>query len=148
MSSITNSGDFVSNPELRRRGQEVWERLYAGGYGGEITKQHEAKSSDIADMSLEWAIGGLFARPGLDLRTRELVAVADCVVAGFGLGPVNDAVIAHAHGALRVGATKREIYEVILQGIWYHGAAPAHLALSSLKDFFGEDENSSPGQQG
>lgn len=145
MSSVTNSGAFVSNPELRRRGQELWERLYGGGKGEAMHEEYRAKSSDLEEMSLEWVIGGLMARPGLDIKTRELALIAVCTQAAYGMGPVNEAVIAHAEGALRVGATKQEIYEVILQTVWYYGAAPAHLALSSLKDFFAEDDgNSSP----
>ena len=33
----------------------------------------------FADWTIEWALGGVMARPGLDLKTRQLVLVAACV---------------------------------------------------------------------
>ena len=33
-------------------------------------------------MSIEWAMGGIMARPGLDLKTRQLVVVAACATLG------------------------------------------------------------------
>lgn len=130
---------FVSNPELKRRGTEVEKLLYGGDLGEEMGKAYRRKSPDIADMSLEWVMGGLLGRPGLDLKTRELILIPLCAVAGIGMGEVNDPVIAHANGALRVGATKREIYEAILMSIWYLGAGPVHVAMTALKDFFDEE---------
>lgn len=123
---------FISNPELRKRGQELFDKLYSTGTAAAMTEEYRAKSSDYADMSLEWAIGGLLARPGLDIRAREFIALALCVADGR----VPDAIEAHAQALLRVGATKTEIYEAILMCVWYTGAAPVSLALSRLKDFF------------
>ena len=130
---------FISNPELRKRGEELDRRLYGGGLGEEMSGEYRRKSPDIADMSTEWAIGGLIGRPGLDLKSRELILVTLSAVAGLGMGPVNDPVIAHANAALRVGATKREVYEALLMSIWYLGAGPVHVALTALKDFFDEE---------
>ncbi|OUS82230.1 carboxymuconolactone decarboxylase family protein [Rhodococcus sp. NCIMB 12038] len=130
---------FVSNPELQRRGRELQALLYDGELGEEMRQRYRRKSPDIADMSREWAVGGLIGRPGLDLKTRELLCVVLSVVSGPGCGPINDPVIAHAQACLRVGATKREIYETILQCIWYLGAGPVHIALTALSDFFDEE---------
>src|SRR5919206_4813276 len=125
---------FVSNPELRKRGAELERQLYGGDLGEEMNVEYRRKSPDIAEMSTEWCVGGLLARPGLDIKTRELICVTLCATAGLGMGEVNDPVIAHANAALRVGATKREIYEALLQCIWYTGAAPVHIALTALQD--------------
>lgn len=130
---------FISNPELRKRGAELERQLYGGDLGEDMTKAYRRKSPDIADMSTEWCVGGLLGRPGLDIKSRELICVAICTVAGLGMGEVNDPVIAHANAALRVGATKREVYETLLQCIWYLGAGPVHVALTALKDFFDEE---------
>ena len=127
---------FISNPELRKRGLEVFEELYSGGHGDQMTDEYQGKSTDFADMSLEWCIGGLFGRPGLDLKSREFVALALCVADAR----VQDAVLAHAEACLRTGATKKEVYEAILMTIWYCGAGPASMALSTLKDFFGDED--------
>nr|WP_296768804.1 carboxymuconolactone decarboxylase family protein [Rhodococcus sp. (in: high G+C Gram-positive bacteria)] len=142
---------FVSNPELKKRGEEVGRILYGEGLGEEMHEAYRRKSPDIMDMSVEWVQGGLIGRPGLDLKTRELILIPQCAVAGIGMGAVNDPVVAHAQGALRAGATKREIYEALLMSIWYLGAGPIHVALTALQDFFDEEffatefpENSDP----
>ena len=126
---------FVSNPELRKRGLELFEKLYGSGIGQKMAEEYSAKSSDYAQMSLEWCVGGLLARPGLDIRTREFIALILCVVDGR----IPDAILAHAQALEGLGATKTEIQEAILMCIWYTGAAPVSLALTRLKDFFNEE---------
>jgi 4-carboxymuconolactone decarboxylase len=126
---------FSSNPQLRKRGLELFEQLYSTGTAASMTSEYRAKSTDYADMSLEWCIGGLLGRPGLDIRTREFIAMALCMADGR----VPDAVLAHAEALVRLGVTKDEIYEGILMGIWYTGAAPVSIALSHLKHFFDDE---------
>ena len=129
---------FISNPALRKRGEELDKKLYGGGLGEDMAKEYRRKSPDIADMSTEWAIGGLIGRPGLDLRARELILVVLCaIIEGGATG--KDAIIAHTQAALRVGATRREVYEALLMTIWYVGAGPAHNALNVLQDVFDEE---------
>lgn len=84
----------------------------------------------FADMSIEWALGGVMARPGLDLMTRQLVLVASCVTLGHALPQVR----AHTEAALEAGATKEQIVETILQLAFYAGGPAVRNALVSLKD--------------
>lgn len=128
---------FVSNPALRQRGNEVFAELYAGSNADAMHEEYVRKSSDFHSMSVEWCQGGLIGRPGLDLRAREIGILTLCVADGR----VPDATIAHAHACLRAGMSKREIYEVILQTIWYVGAAPASLAFTALQGFFDDMED-------
>lgn len=128
---------FISNPALRKRGSEVHKELYGGGHGDEMHEAYAKKSSDFLAMSIEWCEGGLIGRPGLDMRAREIGILTLCVADGR----VPDAVIAHAEACLRTGMTKREIYELILQTIWYVGAAPASLAFTALQGFFDDMED-------
>ncbi len=128
---------FTSNPELRKRGEEVFAELYGGTHADEMHEEYSAKSSDFHEMSLEWAIGGIFGRPGLDMKSRELIALALCVADGR----VPDAVIAHAQSCLKIGLTKREIYEAILMTLWYNGAGGVSLAFTALQGFFDDMED-------
>ena len=127
---------FSSNPELLKRGKKVYEDLYAGTSADQMTEEYHGKSDDFAGMALEWCIGGLMGRPGLDYKSRELVALTLCAADGR----LQGAVLAHAEACLKVGATKKEVYEAILMITWYAGAAPVSLALSTLNDFFGDEE--------
>ncbi len=84
----------------------------------------------FADMTIEWALGGVMARPGLDLLTRQLVLIASCVTQGHAMPQLR----AHAEAALEAGATKEQIVETILQLTFYAGGPAVRNSLVFLKD--------------
>ena len=83
-------------------------------------------------MSIDWAMGGIMARPGLDLLTREYVIIASCVTLGHAMPQLH----AHIDAALKLGATKEKIVEVILQTIFYAGGAAVANALNTANEAF------------
>lgn len=85
---------------------------------------------DFTDISIEWAIGGILARPGLDVKTRELVVIASCVTLGHTVPQLR----AHTQAALNAGASREEIIEAILQLLFYAGGAAVRNALVSVRD--------------
>ena len=121
---------MISNPELRRRGLDYLEKLFGTGAGEALIHDMEGLCPDFADISIEWALGGITARPGLDTITRELVVVASCVTLGH---PVTQ-LRAHAQAALNAGASREQIIEAILQLTFYAGGAAVRNALVSVKD--------------
>lgn len=62
-------------------------------------------------------LGSLVARPGLDLRTRELVTVALLAA----LGDCEPQLAFHTAGALRAGASAEQIVETLMQVSIYAG---------------------------
>jgi 4-carboxymuconolactone decarboxylase len=84
----------------------------------------------FADMTIEWALGGVMGRPGLDLVTRQLILVASCVTLGHAMPQLR----AHAEAALKIGATKEQIVETILQLTFYAGGPAVRNSLVALKD--------------
>ena len=125
---------MFSQPELRRRGLQILERLHGGHAGGAMVAEMAEICPDFADMSIEWALGGVMARPGLDLLTRQLVVVAACVTLGHALPQLR----AHTEAALQAGATREQIVETILQVTFYAGGAAVRNALAEVKDVLGE----------
>ena len=73
------------------------------------------------DMSTEFAWGSVWTRPGLSLRDRSLVTLAQCIA----LNRPNEIKI-HLRGALRNGVTKAEVRELCLHSFCYCGG-PASL---------------------
>ena len=97
-----------------------------GGRSGEALVAAVARiCPDFADMTFEWALAGVMARPGLDLKTRELLLIAACTT----LGHAQPQLRAHIDAARRVGATREEIVETILQMLFYAGGAAVANAL-------------------
>jgi 4-carboxymuconolactone decarboxylase len=121
---------MISNPELRQRGLAYFERLFGAGAGEALTQDMEGLCPDFTDMSIEWAVGGITCRPGLDLITREMVVIASCVTLGH---PVTQ-LKAHTQAALKAGATREQIIEAILQLTFYAGGAAVRNALVHVKE--------------
>ena len=105
------------NPELEPILKERYEDLVPG----------------FAETLVEFAYGRLYAREGLDLKTRQLATVAALTAMGGQTGPQLKANIEHA---LKAGATKREVAEVILQMSVYGGMPAAINGLKAAREVF------------
>ena len=89
---------------------------------------------DLARYVIEFGFGDVYSRPGLDLRTRELVTVAGLAA----LGHAQPQLRVHVNGALNVGCTPAEIVEVIIQMALYAGFPAALNATFTAKQVFAE----------
>jgi 4-carboxymuconolactone decarboxylase len=94
-----------------------------------------ATSPDVARFLVEGPFGEVYPRPGLDLKTREMLTVAALTVLGYPQGELRE----HIRGALNVGCTRDEILEVILQMAVYAGFPAALEALKTVGAVFGEN---------
>lgn len=121
---------MISTPELRSRGVAYLEQLFGDGAADALISDMAGLCPDFAEMSIEWALGGIASRPGLDRVTRELVVIASCVTLGH---PVTQ-LRAHTQAALRAGARREQIIEAILQLMFYAGGAAVRNALVAVKD--------------
>ena len=120
-----------TNPEqLRRQGIALLEQLHGGHAGQAIVDEMRDICPAFADMTIDWALGGIMARPGLDLVTRQLVLVATCVT----LGHAEPQLRAHAQAAIAAGATKEQIVETILQLTFYAGGPAVRNSLVAIRD--------------
>jgi 4-carboxymuconolactone decarboxylase len=87
---------------------------------------------DFAQYLIEFPFGDIYSRPGLDLRTRELVTVAALTA----LGNAAPQLKVHLHAALNVGCTREEIVETIIQMAVYAGFPAALNGLFAAKEVF------------
>ncbi len=91
-------------------------------------------SPELSRFVTEWAFGEIYTRPGLDLKTRQMLTVASLVT--LGNAPLQ--LKSHIKGALNVGCTQQEIVEVILQMAIYAGFPAAMNAMYAAKEVFME----------
>jgi len=115
---------------LHRQGLDLLEHLHGGHAGEAIVAEMRDICPFFAEMTIDWALGGVMARPGLDLLTRQLVLIAACVT----LGHAEPQLRAHVESALKTGATKEQITEVILQLTFYAGGPAVRNSLVSVRD--------------
>jgi 4-carboxymuconolactone decarboxylase len=91
-------------------------------------------SPDMAHYVVEFIFGEIHCRPGLDLKTREIAAVAALVARGG----VEPQLRAHLHGALRAGWSEQEILELMIELAIYAGFPAALNGLYAARDVFAE----------
>jgi 4-carboxymuconolactone decarboxylase len=94
-------------------------------------------SPDFAEYFVEFAFGKVHARRILDSKMKELVAIASLVALGDGKSHLHLRIV----GAMRVGCTKEEIIEVIIQNVVYVGFTRAMAAMNAVREACAEDAN-------
>jgi len=107
---------MTDDTELRERTKQTARRLFStlkGGTGFETWKRFDRRLARELSM---FFTGTLYSREVIPQRERELCAVASLTV----LHRPRE-LRAHIHAALNVGATHREVAEVIFQQVTYGG---------------------------
>jgi 4-carboxymuconolactone decarboxylase len=89
---------------------------------------------DLGKFVTEFAFGDIYTRPELDLKTRQLLTIASLTT--LGSAPLQ--LKSHIKGALRVGCTREEIVETLLQMSVYAGFPKAMNAIYNAKEVFKE----------
>jgi 4-carboxymuconolactone decarboxylase len=113
----------VNDDERRERGMKIRREVLGDEYvdraqsGSPLTKEFQ-------DLITRYAWGEIWARPGLDRRTRSCITVAMTVALNR-----PDELALHLRGALRNGVTVDELREVLLQTAVYCGVPAAHTAF-------------------
>lgn len=123
--------------ETYQKGLALLNRLHGGGAGEQMVTAMKDICPDFSTMTIEWAMAGIMGRPGVDLLTREYVVIAACVT----LGHATPQLRAHIDAALKLGATKEQIVEVILQTLFYAGGAAVANALTVANEVFTPSES-------
>lgn len=96
-----------------------------------------ATSPDLEHLLVEFPFADIYARPGLDLKTREMLTVAALTVLGY---PQNE-LKQHIQGARNVGCSRDEILEIILQMAVYAGFPAALEAVRTAAAVFAEEHS-------
>jgi 4-carboxymuconolactone decarboxylase len=121
--------------ERYRRGIDIAEQLAADKIAHFVESGVAEVAPDFARMVIEFAFGDIYAREGLDLKSRELIAIA--VLASSGrAGPQ---LRLHVESAASSGIGKAEIVEVLMQIALYAGFPTALNALADCHDLLTED---------
>lgn len=103
------------------------------GKGGEVVLESLRDiAPDFARYLIEFPFGDIYARPGLDLKSREIAVVAALTA----LGNASPQLKVHIAAALHVGCTREEIVEVIMQMAVYAGFPAALNGLFVARKVF------------
>ena len=116
--------------ERYRRGIDIAEQLAAGKVAHFVESGVAEVAPDFARMTIEFAFGDLYARDALDLKSRELIAIAVLAASGTAAAQLR----VHIESAASSGITKAEIVEALMQTALYAGFPAALNALADCHD--------------
>jgi len=118
-----------------RLGLDVAERLAADKLEHFVKSGVAEVAPDFARMVIEFAFGDIYSRDTLNLKTRELIAIAALAASGTA-GPQ---LRVHVESAASAGITRPEIVEVLMQISLYAGFPAALNALADCHDLLTDD---------
>lgn len=115
-------------------GMKVRRRVLGDEHVDGATAGITAIDADFQRWITETAWGGVWARPGLDLRTRSLITIAI-------LGGLNhDELELHLRAAKNTGVTAAEIGEALFHVGVYAGVPAANRAFKVAKMIYDQEE--------
>ncbi len=106
----------------------------SGASGEAVVGSFDDIAPDIGRMIVEHSYGDLFARTGLDPKTRELTACA--ALAARGTVTAETPLRVHVNAALNVGASRAEVLETLLNVIAYAGYPAVQRAVALAGEEF------------
>ena len=114
--------------DARPSGASIRQRVF-GEANGQRTAQGDPFLAPFFETAIEHVWGGMWNRPGLELKYRSLVVVSVLAATGH-----NEELKTHLRGALNLGWTVDELREALLQIAAYAGFSAAHEALDVLSE--------------
>ncbi|WP_089137789.1 carboxymuconolactone decarboxylase family protein [Vibrio rumoiensis] len=111
-----------------------------GQAGHNVIESLQDICPDLAKYTIEYPFGDIYARPGLDLKSREIATVAALTA----LGNCSPQLKVHLHAALNVGCTEDEIKEVIIQMSVYAGFPAALNGMFAFKEVLATRNEQNP----
>lgn len=122
--------------EKYKKGMEILETISPGA--GERVKDGLGEiAPDMVNYLMEFVFGEISARPGLNMKLREITAVAALTA----IGNAPNQLKVHIKGALNSGCSREEIVEVIMQVLVYAGFPAALTGIRIAKEVFIEIDN-------
>ena len=120
--------------ERLRRGREIQRRL-APDFEAVIEAAVAGVAPDFARLTTEFAMGEVYARPGLDLRSRQIATIS--ALAATGREPQ---LALHVRYGRNVGLTREEIGEILIQTAVYAGWPVALNAMRVAGEVFAAED--------
>jgi 4-carboxymuconolactone decarboxylase len=130
---MADSHDPVSPADRYQQGIATMQRLWGEPMAAELRALWQQANPDIERYITAFALGDIWARPVLDLKTRSLI----CLAAAVALER-DGQVRLHTHGALHSGATAEEVTETIIQLMIYAGFPAAWQAMLVARQVIAE----------
>jgi 4-carboxymuconolactone decarboxylase len=124
------------NESSYERGQAVRREVLGEGYVEQANARSSEFTGDFQALVSEFAWGTIWARPGLDRRSRSMITLTALIARGH-----HEELALHIAAALRNGLSRDEIKEVLLQTAVYCGVPDANAAFRIAQGVLEEIDN-------
>jgi 3-oxoadipate enol-lactonase/4-carboxymuconolactone decarboxylase len=115
------------------RGMQIRREVLGDEYVDAAVGRTTEFTADFQDFITRYAWGEIWARPGLDRKTRSCITLTALVALGH-----LDELELHLRAAIRNGLTEQEIGEVFLQSAVYCGVPAANSAFAVARRVLSE----------
>jgi len=126
---------MAKNRELFDRGLAVRKEVLGAAYVEAALEEANPFTEDFQRYLTECAWGGVWARPGLDRKTRSMLTIA--MLAALGQ---HEELKLHIRATARTGVSREEIKEILLQAAVYAGVPAANSAFHQAEAAFQQME--------
>jgi 4-carboxymuconolactone decarboxylase len=121
--------------DVHEQGMKVRREVLGDEHVDRATEEATPFTADFQDFITRYAWGEIWARPGLDRKTRSCITLAALVALGR-----DHELPLHVRAALRNGLTADEIKEVLLHTAVYAGVPAANSAFAIAQQVLAEEE--------
>jgi 4-carboxymuconolactone decarboxylase len=126
--------------EPYERGMQVRREVLGDEHVDRAVERTTDFTADFQDLITRYAWGEIWARPGLDRRTRSLITLTALVALGR-----EEELAMHVRAALRIGVAPDEIKEVLLHSAIYCGVPAANGAFAVAQQVLDEAAGAAAG---
>ena len=119
----------------RTRGMRIRREVLGDEHVDAAIERTTEQTADFQDFITRYAWGEIWARDGLDRRTRSCITLTALVALGR-----FDELALHIRGARRNGLSDEEISEVLLHSAVYCGVPAANSAFAVFRRVLDEDD--------
>ena len=121
------------NSDTFKRGAEVRKWLMGEQRYAEVQARRTGFTEEWMDFVNQYAFGEVWARPGLDKKTRHMLTIAMLTALGR-----YDELAAHIRATRQSGVSREEVKEILMQAAIYAGVPAAMSAFSRAQQVFAE----------
>lgn len=119
----------MTDSAITKHGRYIMNQLQEG-MADRVTSSLAELDPDLPALITDYAFGSVVGRPGLDLKSREMITVASLIT----LGHAQPQLKLHMRAALNVGVTPLELLEIVIQMAVYAGVPACMNALSTYRE--------------
>jgi 4-carboxymuconolactone decarboxylase len=131
----------MDDQRRRDQGMSVRRAVLGDDHVDRATAATTGFTADFQDLITRYAWGEVWARPGLDRRTRSCITLAMLAALGH-----EEELAMHVRAALRNGLRADEIKEVLLQVAVYAGVPAANRAFRVAQQALDPSSTGPPGR--